>query len=109
MKGSKQEFTWRCLPVNGCAAYRTLRRADPCGRFSHSLNFVSGPPAETVPIWIIAAPKFLALAADRALDAQIVIAALEPMQFELERRVVLGTSGNAVPPIFLHDLMSLFY
>ncbi len=31
------------------------------------------------------------------------------MQFELERRVVLGTSGNAIPPKFLHDLMGLFY
>ncbi len=57
------------MPFDGCAAYRTLRRADPCSRFSHSLNFVRGPPAEKEPIWIIAAPKFLALAADRALDA----------------------------------------
>ena len=47
--------------------------------------------AETAPIWIIATSKFLALAADRALDVQLVITASKLAQFDLERRVAVGT------------------
>jgi len=85
-----------------------MRRADLRYPFFQSLDFVRCAPAETVSLRIIAAPKFLALAADRALDSQIVIAAVKPTQFEFERSVVVGTSGNAVLPKLLHDLMGLF-
>jgi len=45
-----------------------MRRADLRYPFFQSLDFVRCPPAKTVPLWIITTPKFLALAADRALD-----------------------------------------
>jgi len=72
------------------------------------LNFVRRPPAKHVPQWIIAASKFAALAANSAVSAHIVIAAVKFSQFEFEQPVVVGTSGNAVPPEFLHHLMGLF-
>jgi len=85
-----------------------MRRADLPYPFFQSLDFVRCPPSKTVSLWIIAAPKFLALAADRTLGTQIVIAAVKPTQFEFEGSVVVGTSGNAVLPKLLHDLMGLF-
>ena len=85
-----------------------MRRADLRYPFFQSLDFVRCPPAEAVSLRIIAAPKFLALAADRALDSQIVIAAVKPTQFEFERSVVVGTSGKPVSPKLLDDLMGLF-
>ena len=108
-KTPNQEYTWCGLPLDGCAAYGTMRRADPRSPFFQSLDFVRCPPAKTVPSRIIAAPEFLALAANRAFGVQIVIATLEPVQFELERAVVVRASANAVLPELLHDLMGLFY
>jgi len=61
-----------------------------------------------VALGIIAAPEFLALATDRALGLQIVIAAVEFMQFEPEPPVVVRASNHAVLPELLHDLMDLF-
>ena len=85
-----------------------MRRADLTYPFCQPLDFVRCPPPKTVPLRIIAAPKFLALAADRTLGTQIVIAAVKPTQFEFERSVVVGTSGKLVFPKLLHDLMGLF-
>ena len=107
-KTLKPEYTWCRLPLDGCAAYGTRRRADPPSPFFQSLDFVRSPPAKTVPSQIIAAPEFLALAANRTLGVQIVIATLEPVQFELERAIVVRASGNAVLPELLHDLIGLF-
>ncbi len=67
------------------------------------MDFVRRPAAEAVSLRIIATPELLALAAHRALGVQIIIAALEPMEFEFERPVVVRTSGNAVLPELLHD------
>ena len=53
------------------------------------------------------APEFLALATDRALGVQIIIAAVQLMQFELERPVVVRASDHAVLPELLHNLMRL--
>ena len=61
-----------------------------------------------MPLRIIAAPECLALATERALGVQIIIAAGEFMQFELERPVVVRASDHAVLPELLHDLMDLF-
>jgi hypothetical protein len=60
-----------------------------------------------MPQRIIAAPKFLALAADGALGVQAVIAAVELVQFELKRPVVVRTSDHSVLPELLDDLMRL--
>ena len=73
------------------------------------MNFISGPPAKHAPQWIIAALKFLALAADRAFDAQIIITAVKLVQFEFEWRVVVWTPDTAAEPVLPHDLMVLFY
>ena len=62
-----------------------------------------------MPQRIIAAPKFLALAADRAFDAQIIITAVKLAQFEFEWRVVVWTPDTAAEPVLPHDLMVLFY
>jgi len=56
---------------------------------------------------IITAPKFLSLAANPALGMQIVIAAMQPVYFQLERRIVVRTSDKAVLPELLHDAMRL--
>jgi len=60
-----------------------------------------------VPLRIIAAPERLALATERALGVQIIIAAVKFMQFEPERSVVVRASDYAVLPELLHDLMRL--
>jgi hypothetical protein len=72
------------------------------------MDFVRCPAAKAVPLRIIAAPEFLALATDQALGVQSIIAAVEFMQFELERSVVFRASDHAVLPELLDDLMSLF-
>ena len=78
------------------------------GRVVQSMDFVCCPAAKTVPLRIIAAPEFLALATDRALGVQFIIAAVELMQFELERPVVVRASGHAILPELLHDPMRVF-
>ena len=85
-----------------------MRRANLPSRFCQSLNFVGRPPAKPVPQWIIAAPKFLALATDQAVPQQAVIAALELAKFEPDRPLVVWASDNAAPPVLLQDLMRLF-
>ena len=72
------------------------------------MDFVRCPAAKTVPLRIIAAPEFLALATDRALGVQSIIAAVEFMQSELERPVVVRASDHDIPPELLHDLMRFF-
>ena len=84
-----------------------MRRADLRYPFFQFLDFVRCPPAETVSLRIIAAPKFLALAADRALGTQIVITALKLVQFELERRVSVGTPDIAAQPVLPRPLTVL--
>jgi len=76
--------------------------------FCHSFNFVPRPRAEAVPLRIVAAPKFLSLAADRALRVQAVIAAVKLLQFQFERPVVVRTPDNSILPKLLHDLILLF-
>ena len=71
------------------------------------MDFVRCPAAKKVPLRIIAAPKFLALATERALGVQIIIAAVELEQFEPERSVVVRASDHAVLPELLHNLMRL--
>ena len=71
------------------------------------MDFVHCPEAEKMPLWIIAAPAFLALATDWALGMQFVIAAVQLMQFELEQSVVVRTSDLAVLPELLHYLMCM--
>ena len=85
-----------------------MRRAylrDPC---CDSLNFAERPPAKPMPQWVGAAPEVISLSAYDALGVQAVIAAVELMQFELERPVVVRASDHAVLPELLHDLMRLF-
>ena len=96
------------MSFHGRTAYRTRRGALFSGRVIQSMDFVRCPAAKTVPLRIIAAPEFLALATDRALGVQFIIAAVELMQFELERPVVVRASDHAVLPELLDDLMSLF-
>ena len=62
-----------------------------------------------MPQRIIAPPKFLALAADRTLDAQIVITALMFVHFELERYVIIETPCTAAQPVLPLDLNVLRY
>ena len=85
-----------------------MRCAHPPNGFCHSPNLVRRPRAEAVPLRIVAASKFLSLAADCALGAQIVIAAVEFAQLELERHGIVRTSDEPVLPKLLHDLMRLF-
>ena len=89
-------------------AYRARRGALFSGRAIQSMDFVRCPAAKMVPLRIVAAPEFLALATDRALGVQIIIAAVELMQFELERPVVVRASDHAVLPELLDDPMSFF-
>ena len=76
--------------------------------FCHSFNFVRRPRAEAVPLRIVAAPKFLSLAADRALGVQAIIAAVKLLQFQFERPVIVRASDNSILPKLLHDLILLF-
>ena len=73
------------------------------------MDFVRCPAAKKAPLRIIAAPEFLALATDRALRVQSIIAAVEFMQFELERPVVVRASDRAVLPELIQDLMRLCF
>jgi len=107
-KTSNDRKTGRGLSLHGRTAYRTRRRAVFTGRTIQPVDFVRCPEAKKVPLRIIAAPEFLSLATDRALGVQIVIAAMELMQFELEWPVVVRTSDHAVLPELLHDPMCLF-
>ena len=108
-KTSEQEFPWRCLPVDECAAHRTMRRTYSRRRFCQVPDFISRPPAKRVSQWVVAASKSIALAANRALGVQIVIATVQPAQFQPERPIVLRTSDCTVLPELPHDLMRLFY
>ncbi len=105
---SKQEYPWRCPPVDGCGAYGTTRCANSRSRFCQFLNFVSRPPAKRVSQWVVAASQSLTLAANRAFGVQIVIATMQPVQSQLERPIVVGTSDQTVLPELFHDLMGLF-
>ena len=62
------------MSLDGRTAYRTRRHAVFTGRAIQSLDFVRCPEAKKVPLWIIAAPEILALATDRALGVQFIIA-----------------------------------
>jgi len=86
-----------------------MRRANSRSRFCQFLNFVSRPSAKSVSQWVVAASESLALAANRALGVQIVIATVQPAQFQLERPIVVRTSDCTVLPELLHDLMRLLY
>src|SRR5438034_9613228 len=97
------------MSLHGRAAYRTRRGALFSGRVIQLTDFVRCPDAEEMPLRIIAAPEFLALATDQALGVQFIIAAVELMQFELERPVVVRTSDHAVLPELLQDLRSLCF
>ena len=57
---------------------------------------------------IVAASKFLSLAADRALGVQAVIAAAKLLQFQFEQPVIVRASDNPILPKLLHDPMRLF-
>jgi hypothetical protein len=94
--------------LHGRTAYRTRRGALFSGRAIQPLDFVRCPGAKTVPLRVIAAPELLALATDRALGVQIVIAAVEFMQSEPEPPVVVRASDHAVLPELLDDLLDLF-
>ena len=107
-KTLQQKYARCCLPVDGRGAYRTMRCAHVRNGFGHLLNLGRRPGAKAVPLRVIAAPKFLSLPADRALGAQIVIAAVEFAQLELERHGIVRTSDEPVLPKLLHDLMRLF-
>ena len=96
------------MSFHGRTAYRTRRGALFSGRVIQSMDFVRCPAAKTVPLRIIAASEFLVLATDRALGVQFIIAAVELMQFELERPIVVRASDRAVLPELLDDLMDLF-
>jgi hypothetical protein len=72
------------------------------------MDFVGCPEAKPVPLRIIAASEFLMYAADRALGMQFIITAVEFMQLELERPVIVRTSDRTVLPELLHDLMRVF-
>ena len=85
-----------------------MRCAHFCSRFRQLFDFASRPLAKRVPQRVIAASKILSLAADQALGAQVVVAAVELVQLELERPGIVRTSDNAVLPKLLHDLMRLF-
>jgi hypothetical protein len=96
------------MSLHGRTAYRTRRGGLFSGQAIQSKDFVHCPAAKTVPLRVIAAPEFLALAADGALGVQIVIAAVEFMQSEPEPPVVVRASDHAVLPELLDDLMDLF-
>ncbi len=85
-----------------------MRCANLRSRFCQFLDFVFRPWAKSMPQRIIAASEFLSVAADQALGVKVVIAAVELMQFQLERSVVVRTPDRPVLPKQLHDLMRLF-
>ena len=85
-----------------------MRCANLRSRFSQFLDFVFRPWAKSIPQRIIAASEFLSLAADQALGMKVVIAAVELVQFQLERSAVDRTPDRPVLPKPLHNLMSLF-
>ena len=108
-KTSKQEHTWCGHPFDGRAAHRTKGRAHPRNRITHALNFPIRPPAKPMPLRVIGAAQFLAFAADRAVRQQIVIAAVELTQFELERPSIVRTSNPSVFPKLFDDPVRLFW
>jgi hypothetical protein len=91
--------------LHGRTAERTRQPALFSGRAIQSMDFVHCPAAKMVPFRFLATSKLFAPAADRALGVQVVIAAVELMQFELEPPVVVRASDHAVPAELLHDLM----
>jgi hypothetical protein len=95
------------MSLDGRMAHRTRRCAELIGRAIKAMDFIHRPEAEKMPLRIIAAPEFLALATDVALGVQFIIAAVQLMQFELEQRIVARTSDLAVLPELLHDPMRL--
>jgi hypothetical protein len=62
-----------------------------------------------MPLRVIGTAQSLAFAADRTVRQQIVIAAVELTQFELERTSVVRTSNKAVLPKLFDDLVRLFW
>jgi len=86
-----------------------MRRAHSGRQFCQVLDLVSRPSAKSVSQWVVAASESLALAANRAFGVQIVIATVQPAQFQLERPIVVRTSDRTVLPELLHDLMRLLY
>src|ERR1051325_9464678 len=89
-------------------ANRTGRLAAFLGQEIQCLDFVHGPAAKPMPLGIIAAPEFLALTTNRALGAQFIVAAMECVQSELERTVVVRALDDAVLPELLEHPMRLF-
>src|ERR1043166_2819687 len=79
-KTPQQQDTGRRLPFDGCVAYGTTRCADSLRRYHQPSDFVRRPAAKTVPLRIVAPPHRLALAADRALRLQVIVAAVQLLQ-----------------------------
>jgi len=95
------------MPLHRRAAYRTRRGARLISRAIQSVDFVGRPEAKKMAFRIIAAPEFLAFAADRALGVQFIIAAMQLVQLEFEQTVVVRTSDLAILPELLHDPVCL--
>jgi hypothetical protein len=76
-------------------------------RFRQVLDFVGCPPSKSVPLRIIATPKFLLLAANPARGVQFVIATVQLVDLQFERPIVVRTSDKTVLPELLHDPMRL--
>ena len=85
-----------------------MRRAHSRRRFRQVLDFVGCPPSKSVPLRIIATPKFLLLAANPARGVQIVIATVQLVYPQLERPIVVRTSDKTVLPELFNDPMRLF-
>jgi hypothetical protein len=104
----KDRKTGHGIPLHVRAADGARRRAQFSGRAIQAPDFIGCPAAKKSPLRIVAAPEFLGLAADRARRVQLVIAALECVQFELERPVVVRASDPGIPPELLDDMMRLY-
>jgi hypothetical protein len=104
----KDRKTGHGISLHLRAADRARRRAQFSGRAIQAPDFLGCPAAKKASLRIVAAPEFLGRATDRALGVQFVIPALECVQFELERPVVVRASDPGIPPELLDDMMRLY-
>jgi len=73
-KTTNNRKTGHGMSLHGRAAYRTRRRAVFTDRAIQSVDFIHCPEAKQMPLRIITAAEFFALATDRALGVQFIIA-----------------------------------
>jgi hypothetical protein len=98
----------RIGPLDPGTADRAVRMIPFQVNSHQSLNFRIRPPPKLAPTRIVGASKLLAFPAKQALRLEVVVAASQFVQPQLQGSVINRTGGGAASPKLLDDLMSLF-